>query len=100
LTALMIIQIVFQFIPQIIALFAVRKYRKEIKRPYGMWFYPVPAIVALLGWIYVACTPEQRQNMGTAAILLALGLGAYFLRARVVKSWPFGQSGGRSTPIA
>ena len=100
LSALMIIQIVFQFIPQIIALFAIRKYRKEIKRPYGMWFYPVPAIVALIGWIYVACTPEQRQNIGTAAILLVLGLGAYFLRARAVKSWPFGQSGGRSSPIA
>jgi amino acid transporter len=100
LSALMIIQIAFQFIPQIIALFAIRKYRKEIKRPYGMWFYPVPAIVALLGWIYVASTPEQRQNIGTAAILLVLGLGAYLLRARAVKSWPFGRHGSRSSPIA
>jgi APA family basic amino acid/polyamine antiporter len=88
LSAMMIIQIVFQFIPQIFAVFAIRKYRKEIKRPYGMWLYPVPAIIALVGWIYVASTPEQRQYLGTAGVLLLLGLGAYFLRARAVKSWP------------
>jgi amino acid transporter len=97
-SAMMIIQIVFQFIPQIFAVFAIRKYRKEIKRPYGMWLYPVPALIALAGWIYVASTPEQRQYLGTAVILLLLGLGAYFLRARAVRSWPLGRADGRSTP--
>jgi len=97
-SAMMIIQIVFQFIPQIFAVFAIRKYRTEIKRPFGMWLYPVPALIALAGWIYVASTPEQRQYLGTAVILLLLGLGAYFLRARAVKSWPLGQAEGRSTP--
>ena len=57
---------------------------------YGMPFYPLPALVALTGWIYVAATPGQRQFVGTAGILLLLGLAAYFLRARVVRSWPFG----------
>jgi len=89
LSALMIIQIVFQFIPQIFAVFAIRLYRKQIHRPYGMWLYPLPAIVALIGWIYVAATPDQRQYLGSAVILLLLGLGVYFLRARVTKSWPF-----------
>jgi amino acid transporter len=89
LSALMIIQIVFQFIPQIFAIFAIRLYRKEIHRPYGMWLYPLPAMVALVGWIYVAATPDQRQYLGTAVILLWLGLGVYFLRARLTKSWPF-----------
>ncbi len=99
LSALMIIQIVFQFLPQIVALFAIRIYRKEIQRPYGMWFYPIPAIIALVGWVFVAATPQQRQNLGTAVILLLLGLGAYFLRARAGKLWPFGQIHNRSTPI-
>jgi amino acid transporter len=89
LSALMIIQIVFQFIPQIFAVFAIRLYRKDIHRPYGMRLYPVPALVAVIGWIYVAATPDQRQYLGTALILLLLGLSAYLLRARVVKSWPF-----------
>jgi amino acid transporter len=89
LSALMIIQIVFQFIPQIAAVFAIRMYRKEIHRPYGMWLYPVPALVALAGWIYVATTPEQRQFLDTAVLLMLFGLGAYLLRSRAVRSWPF-----------
>jgi amino acid transporter len=96
LSALMIIQIVFQFIPQICAVFAIRMYRKEIHRPYGMWLYPIPALIALVGWIYVAATPEQRQFLGTAFVLLFAGLGAYFLRARAVRSWPFTASENRS----
>ena len=88
LSALMITQILFQFIPQIFALFAVRWYRKDIARPYRMWLYPIPALVALVGWTYVASTPEQRQYVGSAAILLVLGLIAYLLRAKALRSWP------------
>jgi 4-amino-4-deoxy-L-arabinose transferase-like glycosyltransferase len=54
-----------------------------------MWLYPLPALVALIGWIYVATAPEQRENIGTALILLLLGIGAYFLWARTTKVWPF-----------
>jgi amino acid transporter len=93
LSALMITQIVFQFIPQIIAVFAIRLYRKEIHRPYRMWLYPAPAIIALIGWIYVAATPDQRQYLGTALLLLLLGLAAYLLRARLTRLWPFHDAG-------
>jgi len=96
LSALMIIQIVFQFIPQIFAVFAIRMYRREIHRPYGMWLYPVPALVALAGWIYIAATPDQRQFVGTALVLLLVGLGAYFLRAKAGASWPFAPAGNDS----
>lgn len=100
LSALMIIQIVFQFIPQILAVFAIHMYRKEIHRPYGMWLYPIPALVALVGWIYVAATPEQRQFLGTAVVLLLLGLAAYFFRARAARLWPFAPAENRSTVTA
>jgi threonine/homoserine efflux transporter RhtA len=89
LSALMIIQIVFQFIPQIFAVFAIRMFRKEIHRPFGMWLYPVPVLVALAGWIYVASIPEQRQYLGTAVVLLLLGLGTYLIRANATGWWPF-----------
>ena len=99
LSALMIIQIVFQFVPQIFAVAAIRMFRKKIHRPYSMWLYPIPALIALLGWIYVATTPEQRQFLGTAIVLLLLGSVAYLLRARVVKSWPFARAEQRSPAI-
>jgi amino acid transporter len=88
LSALMIMQIIFQFVPQIFALFTIRIYRKHIQLPFRMWLYPVPALIALIGWIFVAITPEQRRNIGVALVLLLIGLLAYFLRARVTNSWP------------
>jgi amino acid transporter len=96
-SALMIIQIVFQFVPQVIAIFAMRMFRKEIHRPYRMWLYPVPAVVALLGWICVAATPDQRQYLGTAVFLLSLGLAAYFVWAQAVKAWPMGRESDPSS---
>lgn len=100
LSALMITQIVFQFIPQIFAVFAIRVYRKQIQRPYGMPLYPGPAVIALVGWVYVAASPEQRQYLGTAIVLLILGLAVYLLRARAVRSWPFGAEKSRETAKA
>jgi amino acid transporter len=100
LSALMITQIVFQFIPQIFAVFAIRVFRKQIQRPYGMPLYPVPAVIALVGWVYVAASPEQRQYLGTAIVLLTLGLAVYLLRARAVRSWPFGAEKSRETAKA
>jgi basic amino acid/polyamine antiporter, APA family len=87
-SALMIIQIIFQFIPQVIAVFAMRMFRKEIKLPFHMWLYPLPALIALVGWVYVGITPDQRQNIGTALVLVVLGVGAYLVRARLVNIWP------------
>jgi len=96
-SALMIIQIVFQFIPQIFAVFAVRRYRKGIHLPFRMWLYPVPAMIALFGWIYVAATPDQRQYLGSALLLLLLGLAVYFLWANLLKRWPFENPPGGAT---
>ena len=90
-SALMIIQIVFQFIPQVLAIFAIRIYRKEIVRPYRMWLYPIPGVIALVGWIYVAATPDQRQYLGSALVLLVFGLAAFLIRAKAVRRWPFSE---------
>jgi amino acid transporter len=87
-SALMIIQIISQFIPQVIAVFAMRLFRNEIKLPFRMWLYPLPALVALVGWIYVGISPSQRQNIGTAIVLVLLGIGAYLIRARLTNEWP------------
>jgi len=91
-SALMIIQIIFQFLPQVIAIFAMRMFRKEIELPFRMWLYPVPALVALIGWIYVGISPDQRQNIGTALVLVVLGVGAFLIRAKLVKGWPLARA--------
>jgi amino acid transporter len=78
--------IVMQGIAQIAALFILRK-RGE-RAPFRMWLYPVPAIIALAGWILAFV------NTGTAPILLgvawiAAGIAVYLLTARAQALWPF-----------
>ena len=35
---------------------ATRKHRPDIARPFRMWLYPVPSIIAFLGWSYIFLT--------------------------------------------
>lgn len=80
--AQMVIQIVFQFIPQVIAVFTLRKFHPGVVLPYRMWFYPIPALIALAGWIYVVSTPQQVKYLGSTILLLLCGLAVYSLRNR------------------
>jgi hypothetical protein len=93
----MIIQIIFQFIPQVFAVFAIRMFRKEIEVPFRMWLYPLPALIALVGWIYVGISPDQRQNIGTALILMVMGVAAYGLRAKFLNLWPLEKASRSAT---
>src|SRR5579864_192448 len=51
--SLTVIQILIQFMAQCIAVVAIRRYRPDIPRPFSMWLYPVPAVVALGGWLFI-----------------------------------------------
>jgi amino acid transporter len=47
------VRIVVQFIGQIIALHILRKTRPDVPLPFRMWLYPIPSLLALLGWIFL-----------------------------------------------
>ncbi|GAC1306381.1 MAG: hypothetical protein NVSMB21_09060 [Vulcanimicrobiaceae bacterium] len=75
-----------QAIAQIVALAVLRG--RGARAPYRMWAYPLPALVALAGWLYIFV------SSGTLAIAyglatLALGALAYVWRARRRAEWPF-----------
>ncbi len=89
--ALVVIRILVQFLAQIIGVMILRTRRPEMPRPFRMWLYPVPAIVALLGFIYVLfMRPNFQKEMRYAGVLVLLGLLVYFVRARMRGEWPFG----------
>jgi len=50
---LVLLQIVSQFVWQCAGVILLRRYRRDVPQPFVMWLYPVPAVVALLLWIYV-----------------------------------------------
>jgi len=56
--------------------------------PFRMWFYPLPSLIALLGWLFVLGT--RLQLLGTAVGVIVSGIVVYqiFLAKSVVKSNP------------
>jgi len=92
-TALMLARILSMFVAQIIGLLIHRKLRPEAPRPFRMWLYPVPALVALVGWLGVFVTPGLQpggwQYMAYAFGTIGLGFAAYLILAWRKREWPF-----------
>ncbi len=86
--ALIVIQIVVQILGQIVAVTLIRTYRPDIRRPFQMWGYPIPSVVAMLLWLLVLVSTGV-AIVGLGLLVLALGVGLYMIRARRVGEWPF-----------
>lgn len=66
-TAAVTVRILVQFIGQIVALHVLRITRPDVRLPFRMWLYPLPSLVAMVGWVFVLST--------TAWPFLLAGLG-------------------------
>jgi hypothetical protein len=53
-----------------------------------MWLYPLPALVALLGWIFVFATTQIRVILFGVGVL-ALGCAAFVVWSWRTGRWPF-----------
>jgi len=80
--------IIVQSIAQIAALVVLRRRQPELPRPYRQWLYPVPCVIALLGWIYVYVSASATALVLSGAWIVA-GLVVFAIWARVNRSWPF-----------
>ena len=86
--ALIVTRILVQFMGQVVGVIVLRKRAPEMHRPFRMWLYPLPALIALLGWIFVfATTPFQVILFGVG--VLALGCVAFLLWSQRTQRWPF-----------
>jgi len=55
-----------------------------------MWLFPLPALFAIVGFVFVLIKrPNAVREIRYAALLLAMGLGVYFVRAWRSREWPF-----------
>jgi amino acid transporter len=93
--ALIVTRILVQFMGQAVGLMVLRKRAPDMPRPYRMWLYPVPALLAVLGWIFVFATTELRV-IAFGLGVLALGCVAFVLWSWNTKRWPFGLEGATS----
>src|SRR6266446_5050209 len=90
--ALITTRILVQFIGQIGAVALLRKRTPEASRPYKMWLYPLPSLVALAGWIFVFATSEPLVILFGLGTLLLGGVG-FLAWSWHVRSWPFAPAG-------
>ena len=86
--------VLIQSIAQIAALATIRA--RGIRAPYRMWLYPLPAFVALVGWIYVFASAGNAA-IAYGVVSLLVGAAVFFVRARVKREWPFADAAGTQT---
>ena len=87
-SAIVSIRAIIPFIAQIAAALVLRKTRPDLARPFRMWLYPLPALVALLLWGFVLLSPEKGFK-ATGLAVLGAGVVAYLVMARRKAEWPF-----------
>jgi amino acid transporter len=92
--ALITTRIVVQFMGQVGALAILRKRAPELARPYKMWLYPLPALVALAGWLFVYLTTDVPVILAGLGTLVA-GIVAFLVWSWRVRSWPFALAASR-----
>ncbi len=89
--ALVVIRIIIQFLAQIVGVIILRQTKPDFPRPFKMWLYPIPALVAITGFLYVLfMRPNFQKEVKYAAVLIVAGLIVYFVRSYKRGEFPFG----------
>jgi len=88
--ALVVIRIVIQFVVQAVGVIVLRVRQPEMPRPFRMWLYPLPALLAIAGFLFILFNREHWQKeVRYAAVILLAGLLIYMVRAWRGRQWPF-----------
>jgi amino acid transporter len=80
-SALLTSRILVQFLGQIGALHYMRRLRPDIVRPFRIFLYPVPSLIAFVGWAYIFATSGWKFQLWGVATLLTGG-AAYWIWSR------------------
>src|ERR1700730_1357899 len=92
--ALVVIRITLQFLMQAIGVIILRIREPNLARPFRMWLYPVPALAAAAGFIFILFNRQNAmKEVRYAAVILLAGLTIYMVRAWRGKEWPFNAEG-------
>ena len=96
-TALIATRILEQFVAQVFAVVLLRNLQPDRPRPWRMWLYPLPCVVALVGWLFVyACTGGLFIVIGAGTLLV--GAVVFLVWSRRRAEWPFAAAADRAVP--
>jgi amino acid transporter len=86
--ALIATRILEQFVAQTVGVMVLRRTQPQLVRPFRMWLYPLPCLLALVGWLYLYVSADP--------LFIALGLGtltagvvAFVVWSMHTPGWPF-----------
>jgi amino acid transporter len=81
-SAAVAVRILIQFVGQIVGLHILRITRPDVQMPFRMWLYPLPSLIALVGWIFVFCTSDVNVILLSLIVIETGCLAFIFWRAR------------------
>ena len=88
--ALVVIRILLQFIVQAVGVMVLRHRQPDLPRPFRMWLYPLPAVMAIAGFTFILFARKNFQReIKYAIVILFVGLLFYFMRSWNLREWPF-----------
>jgi amino acid transporter len=82
--ALVVLRILLQFLMQHVGVIYLRRTQPEIRRPFRIWLYPLPPLLAICGFVYILVERAnfQREILG-AGVVIVLGTAVYAVRERL-----------------
>ncbi len=90
--SLVVIRIVLQYLVQAVGLIVLRIRQPELPRPFRMWLYPLPALLAAAGFVYMlVMRKDALRQIRYAVVILVVGILIYAVRAWRNSEWPFGE---------
>ena len=88
--SLIVIRIVLQFLVQSIGVIVLRIRRPDMPRPFRMWLYPLPALIAAFSFLFILISRKNfLREVRYAIVILVVGLGIYLVRAWRHGEWPW-----------
>jgi APA family basic amino acid/polyamine antiporter len=89
--ALVVIRIILQYLVQAIGVIVLRIRQPDLPRPFRMWLYPVPALVAAASFLFILFSRSGFwKEIRYAGVILVVGVAVYCARAWRRREWPFG----------
>jgi APA family basic amino acid/polyamine antiporter len=91
--ALVVIRILLQFLLQQVGVMVLRRTQPDMPRPFRIWFYPLPPLVAITGFLYILFSrPNFSREIFFAMVVVLSGSATYAVRAYRRREWPFSAS--------
>lgn len=88
--AIAAMRILVQFVGQAVGVILLHKRWAKERLPFRMWFYPIPAVIAIILWLGLFVATGRRMLFGLVAI--GAGVIVFLARSREMKQWPFAEA--------